>query len=191
MGRERVAAPDESSGGAARFVHVIAVAACLAAGVLFMRGTKDVGLMGWDTYPMIIASRVKSVADFVGNFTEKLMDGRYAGGFYRPLANLSVALDFALWDLNPFGYQLTNAVLWAGACVSLYFLLCRLTEGASRFAPFFGLAFFLFHPSHAEVVPVPARRPEAMCAMFTALSLIWQLSPRSLRMRRPPIVPAQ
>lgn len=190
MSGKRVAPPVESSGGSARFVHVIAVAACLAAGVLFLRGTKDVGLMGWDTYPLIVESRVESVADFVGNFTEKLMDGRYQSAFYRPLTNLSVALDFALWGLNPFGYQLTDAVLWAGTCVSLYFLLCGLTEGASRFAPFFGLAFFLFHPSHAEVVPVPARRPEAMCAMFMAMSLIWQLSSRSLRMRRPPIVPA-
>jgi len=173
-----------------RAVHIGAVAACLIAGAAVLMGTRDVGLVGWDTYPIIIASRIESASDFVGTFTEKLMDGRYPDDFYRPLTNLSFALDYALWKLEPFGYQLTNVAFWTGSCLALYFLIYRLTGGASRLGAVFGMVFFLLHPSHVEVIPVPARRPESMCAMFMALSLIWQLSPGSLRMRRPPIVPA-
>ena len=74
-------------------LSVVAAAIALAAFALTFAQTKDYGLLGHDSYPIIIASRVQSLADLAGNFTEKLMDGRYAGDFYRPLLNFSFALD--------------------------------------------------------------------------------------------------
>ena len=85
----------------------------VAAGLTFAR-TARIGFVGHDNYPILIASRIRSWADFVGTFTEPLMDGRYAGEFYRPLLNLSFAVDHALWGTAAWGFQLTNAILFAG-----------------------------------------------------------------------------
>ena len=52
------------------------------------------------------------------------------------------------------------------------------------------LVFFLLHPTHYEVIPVPPRRPEMLGCLFMSLSLAWQLSTAALRMRRPAIMPA-
>jgi hypothetical protein len=146
--------------------------------------------MGWDSYPIIISSRVQSFDDFLGNFGEELMDGRYESHFYRPLVNMSFAFDYALWGLRPFGYQLTNVLLFAGCAASLFFFVRRAAGAGCTVAPLAALTVFLLHPTHYEVLPVPARRPEMLCCMFMALSLAIQLSPRSLGTRRPPIAPA-
>jgi hypothetical protein len=168
------------------------VAACLitiVTAALFAK-TRDYGLMGWDTYPVIASSRVESVTDFAGNFTEQLMEGRHPEGFYRPVLNLTIALDYALWGLRPFGYQLTSVLLFACCAAALYVLIGRMAGGDSLVAPLLALAFFLLHSSNVEVLPVPSRRPEVLCCLFMLLSLGSQLSPGSLAARRLPILPA-
>jgi hypothetical protein len=57
-------------------------------------------------------------------------------------------------------------------------------------APIAALLYFLLHPTHLEILPVPSRRPETLCGLFMMLSLAAQLSPRSVRAARPPILPA-
>jgi hypothetical protein len=166
-----------------------AVTALIAFGVIFGE-TRRYGLLGYDSYPIILTSRVQSFADFMGNFTEKLMDGRYFNDFYRPLLNFSFALDYALWRLRPIGYQLTNALLFAGCAVALFALVRRLVGPRAFIAPLVAMLFFLLHPAHVEVIPVPPRRADLLCCLFLALSLTSQLSPKALAMKRPPILPA-
>jgi hypothetical protein len=181
-----------AAGTSAKFSKVSVTAVVLLviiSNVLFLR-TSDYGLMGWDSYPIIISSRVQSFGDFLGNFGEKLMDGRYESDFYRPLVNMSFAVDYALWGLRPFGYQLTNVLLFAGCAASLFFFVRRAAGPGCTVAALATLVVFLLHPTHYEVLPVPSRRPEMLCCMFMTLSLATQLSPRSLGLRRPPIIPA-
>jgi len=170
-----------------RLVPTAIVAAVVA--TLFTH-TKGYGLLGFDSYPIIVTSRVRSLADLVGNFTEKLMDGRYPSDFYRPLLNLSFSLDHALWGLNPFGYQLTNALLLAVAGGALWMLLRRLLGRETWIGTLTGLLVFLLSPVHWEVLPVPARRGELLCVAFMAIALTLQLAPRALASRRPPVWPA-
>jgi hypothetical protein len=160
----------------------------LAAALLFVQ-TDTVGLLGFDAYPIIVTARVQSVGDFVGTFTEKLMDGRYSSDFYRPLLNLTVAFDHALWGLEPWGYQLTSVVLFAG-CAWAVFLLAGRLRPETRAAPLAALLIVLLHPLILEVLPVPPRRPELLCGMFMALSLWLQLSRVELQERRPTSAPA-
>jgi hypothetical protein len=126
----------------------------------------------------------------VGNFTEKLMDGRYPSDFYRPLLNLSFSLDHALWDLDPVGYQLTNALLLAICGGALWMMLRRLLGRATWIGSVTGLLIFLLSPVHWEVLPVPARRAEMLCVAFMALAVTLQLAPRALASRRPRVWPA-
>jgi len=45
---------------------------------------------------------------------------------FRPLVNLSFAIDHALWDLNPGGFHLTNVVLHAVNVVLLFLFVARM-----------------------------------------------------------------
>ena len=167
----------------AAFIIFIAVV------VLFARA-KDYGLLGFDTYPIIITSRIQSFEDLKDNFTEKLMHGRYTSDFYRPLVNLSFALDYSIWGLRPSGYHLTNTMLFGACAGSLFLLMRRLTGGQSWIAPYVALLFFILHPSHWEVIPVPPRRADVMCCLALALSISIQLDPRALARNRAAVTPA-
>lgn len=161
--------------------HLVAVALILGvAGVVFVQ-TRSYGLLGMDSYPIILTSRVQSLADLWGNFSESLMDGFYTAAFYRPLLNFSFAFDHALWGLSAPGYQLSNVLCYAACALALYvFLISRPASSVAGVPPprssspayaLAGVVFFLFHPLQFEVVPFPPRRPELMCSAFILLAL--------------------
>lgn len=150
---------------------------------------REYELLGHDSYPILLASRIRSWSDFVGTFTERLMDGAYPGLFYRPLLNLTFAWDYAWWGLDPFGYQITNAALFVVAAGAVGALAYRLA-GAAPAALIVAWAVFLLHPAHVEVIPVPARRAELLCCSFLALAVFSSLSPARLRAERSHWVPA-
>jgi hypothetical protein len=158
-------------------------------GALFSQ-TRHYGLLGFDSYPIIATSRVGSLTDLLGNFTEKLMDGRYPSDFHRPLINFSFALDDAVWGLDAFGYQLTNALLLALCAWAMWGLLRRLLGPDAWLGSLIGMLVFLLSALQYEVLPVPPRRPELLCCLFTALALRLQLAPRALRAQSPPVWPA-
>ena len=170
-----------------RYLPPVIVAAVAA--MLFSQ-TRHYGLMGFDSYPIIAASRIESLADLYGTFSEKLMDGRYAGDFYRPLVNLTFAADHMLWGLYALGYQLTNVLLLGAWSVALHALLRRLLGPRSRVGPLAGVLVFMLSALQFEVLPVPARRADLLCGLFMVLALWLQLSPRTLASRKPSLGPA-
>ncbi len=90
------------------------------AGVLLLVGVYafDVG-HGFvkDDFNWILTSRVEHVTDL-----SRLLGA--ATGFFRPLVSFSFAINYALFDLRPLGYGLTNLALLL-ACVGVLFLLLR------------------------------------------------------------------
>ncbi len=152
-------------------MHLYAVALVMGVAALVFFQTRSYGLLGMDSYPIILTSRVLSLADLWGNLTERLMDGFYPADFYRPLLNLSFALDHALWGLTAAGYQLSNVLCFAACGLALYaFLVTRPVAKAPIYA-ILGVVFFLFHPLVFEVLPFPPRRPELLCSAFMLLAL--------------------
>jgi hypothetical protein len=136
----------------------------------------DAGFVGTDTLPAVQSNRVQAWSDLVGFWTRPLMAGTdFAVSqalFYRPIASVSFALDFALWGPDPVGYHLTNALLQVAATVLAYALLreMRLSRGAALL----GAAVLAFHPTMATAVPVIARRYDALSAalLFGSLALL-------------------
>jgi hypothetical protein len=155
--------------------HLVPIALGIVAAAAVFVQTHAYGLFGFDSYPILLTSRVQSIHDFVGNFTKELMDGRFEGHFYRPLLNLSFALDAAIWKLNPLGFQLQNAILF-GAAVAVTWILARRLLGANAMlGPWIAVLVFALHPTHVEVFPVPSRRPEMMAWILGAGALALQL----------------
>lgn len=188
--RTALRTPDQASPAPRwRAVALPAVLILITGAVLFAK-TRHYGLIGWDAYPLIATSRILSLDDLAATFSEPLMAGRFPALFYRPVVNLSFALDYALGGLRPWVYQLTNLVLFCGCAAFIGLLVSRLSGKGARWAGLIALLVFLLNPTHWEVIPVPARRAEMLCAMFIAWSLWSQASSASLSLRRPAIRPA-
>lgn len=166
-----------------RSLRYLAVALALLAGGELFNETRHYGLLGFDTHPLIISSRVESSADFAGLFSERLMDGRYPGAMYRPLTSATFAADYAIWGLDARGYQATNALAFVAIAVALAALgaqLGRKLEGSPG-ADWLVLALptlFLLHPSYYEIVPAPARRADLLCCALTVAAVAASLGGR-------------
>jgi hypothetical protein len=156
----------------------------LAVGValLAQRFVLDLELMGWDSYPLVAASRAAGPAQLLANLGHELMGGRYPGGsFYRPVTQLAFALDHATSGLDPGGYQRTNLLLHAAGVVAV-FALARRWLGAGLGCVVAALVFAL-HPLQLETVPVAARRADMLFTLCLVLALAVQpLAARTSRL---------
>ena len=114
-----------------------ALAAALIAAVFLAIYLPDIG-HGFisDDYRWIVESRVQNVQHAVGLFGRSI-------GFYRPLVSLTFAADYAIWEVNTFGYGLTNLLL-LGAAAILLFALARRFELPPA-ASLVGVAVWLFN----------------------------------------------
>jgi tetratricopeptide (TPR) repeat protein len=98
----------------------------------------------------------------------------------RPLANASLALNFAVGGLHPFGYHVVNIALHV-ACAMLAFLIFKGTLASRALRNTFGpvatqLALaasllWLVHPLTSEVVDYTVQRTESMMAFCLLLTL--------------------
>ena len=105
---------------------------------------------------------------------------------FRPLVNLSFAIDHAFWDLEPFGYHLTNVLLHALNVVLLFAVVRGLVEdgrlrlqggwemsvGSARLIAVAAAALFAVHPMMTESVGYVSGRSEVLAGMFFLLALL-------------------
>lgn len=99
-------------------------------------------------------------------------------GHYIPVTWLTLGLDFLLWEMNPWGYHLTNLLLHALNAVLLYALALALLR---RFAPArervlvaaatAAALFFAIHPLRVESVAWVTERRDLVCGTFFLLAL--------------------
>ena len=135
--------------------------------------------MGPDSYPILVTSTVGSWSDLERIFSEVLMAGRFRSDLYRPLLSASFALDYAVWGLDPFGFHLTTLLIFGACACALYQLVTRLLPEPSWRAALIAALVFMLYPAHYEVLPVPARRADPLCALFALLALSSHLSPHA------------
>lgn len=149
----------------------LAVALCIAAlGLWVHRHTPGYALLGLDTYLQIIESRVESVGELAQVVSRPLAGDRILARFYRPLQSLSIAIDHAVYGIEPHGYHLTTMAIFA-AVVLLVFAAARRLLGGGIGPPALAALFFALHPCLLNVVPAPCRRSELLVAALLLLLL--------------------
>ena len=85
----------------------------------------------------------------------------------RPVMAFSLALDYALWQRNPWGFHLTNFLLHL-LCVAGMVLLVWKTSRSSE-AGFLAGLLFAVHPGHAEGVIAFLGRSDLLATLFILL----------------------
>jgi tetratricopeptide (TPR) repeat protein len=98
----------------------------------------------------------------------------WRGSTYQPVRELSYAIDFYFWKLNPLGYHITNIFFYALTCIMVFLTLGEVSrhlregvEAASHFrVALFGALLFAVHPVHVEAVAWLAARKEVLQGFF-------------------------
>jgi len=103
----------------------------------------------------------------------KIRDAQSTPRGYRPVTEVSFAVDYAIWRLKPVGYHLTNVLLHAASCALSYLLAYRLF-GHRRPAVFSAL-LFAAHPVHTEAVVWAKARAEMLALLFIVLAVLLYL----------------
>jgi len=92
---------------------------------------------------------------------------------YRPLVTLSYFTDYAIWDLNSFGFHLTNLILHTLNTFIVYLLLFKITRNFNLTV--ISCLLFSIHPILTETVNSVGFREDLLCATFFLLTLFFYL----------------
>jgi hypothetical protein len=141
-------------------------------GIFAHRENFGYGILGFDSYVQIYAARIGSAGDFLDTFQRELADGIIAPSFYRPVQNLSIALDYWLWGLTPLGYQLQTMLVFAATILLVYAATRRLLGPQVWVGPTVAAALVALHPTLLNVLPTPCRRSDLLMAAFLFAGLL-------------------
>jgi protein O-mannosyl-transferase len=90
---------------------------------------------------------------------------------YGPITSFSYRLDHAFWNQNPFGYHLTNVLLFGLLCLVLLLFLGRL-QWLHPNLNLLLVLLFAAHPIHTETVAHVSNRYEILSFLFLG-SALW------------------
>lgn len=95
---------------------------------------------------------------------------------YRPVVTLSYYIDYALWQLNPLGFHLTNSLLHTFNAVSLFFLSLQFFK--RRVVAFPAALLFACHPVLSETVNAISYREDLLGTAFMTAAFLLYLKAR-------------
>lgn len=134
----------------------------------------------WDDDALVVKNPfLSSWANLPRAFTSDLYPGVTSGSnFYRPLQTISYMWDYHFWQLDPFGYHLSNIILQVLVSF-LVFLFSRIILKDTRIA-IAAAIFFALNPLHTEAVTYISGRAEMLMGIFLLSSLILFIRGRHL-----------
>ena len=113
-------------------------------------------------------------------------------GHWIPVTWLTLAADFAVWGMNPFGYHLTNLLLHAASAALFYLVARRLlglampaaAPGTTSLGAALAALYFAVHPLRVESVAWITERRDLTSGLFFLLTILAYLKAHE----RPPAV---
>jgi tetratricopeptide (TPR) repeat protein len=150
-------------------------AAVLVAAVFAVYGSSLPGPFVFDDHPTIVEN------PGIGNFTEALLpaaDGRPVSG--RPLVSLSLAFNYAVGGLDPWGYRLVNVIVHTLAGLVLFGVVRRTLALAGEKAAggvrpewvaLIVAALWVLHPIQTGAVIYVVQRAESLMGLCYLLTL--------------------
>ncbi|MCX5706230.1 MAG: tetratricopeptide repeat protein [Candidatus Omnitrophica bacterium] len=134
----------------------------------------------WDDQALVVKNPlIKSWNFWPKVLTNDLFFGVASGSnFYRPMQTFSFMWDYTFWQLDPYGYHITNIILQALISFLVFFLFYLLSGN-------FGLSFssaalFSVSAIHTESVTYISGRAELLMGLFLISSLILFIKSRNI-----------
>lgn len=121
-----------------------------------------------DGYSIIHNPDIKDFANIAKIFRSSFFGG---GHYYRPLVSFSFMIEYHLFGLNSFYYNLDNLILHLLIVVSLFYLMLAILK--DRMAAFFTSLLFVIHPIHWEAVANIPGRAVILSAFFTVNAFLF------------------
>jgi len=159
-----------------RRLAIVAPLVLVVAGTVAYWGTLDVPFIFDDGNAIVDNPHVRSVLPLSRSMSAP--DQSTVAG--RPLAALSLAVNYAVSGLEPWSYHLTNIAIHIGVGLLLFGVARRTLDrlpagtGADRPGPWFALAVavvWLVHPLGTEAVTYVSTRTESLVGLFMLVAL--------------------
>ncbi len=104
----------------------------------------------------------------------------YQGGRYRPLSQVTFAIEYGLFKMNPAVGHLINILLYGFLAMLIYILLSSLFNNSGlkhwyNSIPFIATAIFIAHPLHTEVVANIKSRDEILGMLGGVLMIFFSI----------------
>jgi protein O-mannosyl-transferase len=138
------------------------------------------GFINWDDFETIVENQ-----NFRGFTWSHLrwMFTTFHMGHYQPLSWLTFGLDYLLWDMDAFGYHLTNILLHSANAVVFYLVGLRLLAIAApissaavlKLAAGLSALLFAIHPLRVESVAWATERRDVLSGFFLLLTVFTYL----------------
>lgn len=178
-----VVPPPEKAEGFSSRSRWLGLAAVIAAVVLVYANALQNGFTMDDEILIQTDTRIRSLKEIPSLFAPPVpVKGVATMSFgYRPIRELTYAIDYQFSGLNPVGYHLTNLLLH-GLASCLAFLLALRLLGSLLPALATGLIFAV-HPVQTEAVAYVTGRKDALVAIFYLAGVLSFLSYRAHRSR--------
>jgi len=126
----------------------------------------------WDDDALVVNNPlIRSWHNSGASFMNELyLGGNSGSNFYRPLQTVSYIFDYHFWQLNPFGYHLSNIILQAAVSCLVFLLVFNLSVSLPVAAA--TAVFFAASPLNTEAVTYISGRAEMLMGFFAILSLL-------------------
>lgn len=138
----------------------------------------------WDDHDLVVAN--EAYRQFA---VSSIFSGKANSLEYLPVRDLSLALDAQIWGMKPFGFHLTNLLLYLAGCAAIFAMvreLGLLFGQDARLVAFWTTLVFAIHPLHAEVVNFVTARNTLLAGLFVFLSAATGM--RGLRENKPLLI---
>ena len=89
---------------------------------------------------------------------------------YRPVVTLSYFVDYAIWQLQPWGYHMTNLIIHTLNVYLVYFTAYLLFK--NRITAFISCLLFSIHPIFSEAINAVSYREDLLSASFLLVAFI-------------------
>jgi len=113
------------------------------------------------------------IKEINGDNLRKIFTKPYVG-LYLPLTMLTLMADFAMHELNPKGYHVTNLLMHLISTVLVFFLILKIKP--DRYIAGLAAMIFAIHPLHVESVTWISERKDVLYSLFYLAGLITYLN---------------
>lgn len=164
-------------------IHVLYLITFLLIMAFIVFGPSLFGNFVWDDEEQIQTNVIiRNLSNIPYLFTSSTFNTGGAGLFgwyYKPLMTVTFALNYFIWNLNPFGYHLFDMLLHFTNAVLVFFLFKKIFSKQTPFAKstsFLLSLIFLVHPAITEAVAYVSSTQELLFTFFFLIAFLFTFS---------------